>query len=538
MASAIPIPTEIELKLAIDPTAIPALWHPALQAVRRGRLRTRRLIAHYYDSPDARLARGAACAPRGSALDPDRAAPPSPRWCGLASRRMGMDRAQCRARPRAGRDDAVAQGARQGAPALGGLVRCFTTEFARRTLACSRLPGRHASRARSSIAGKLRAVANRRLRRAPICEIEIELKDGEVVSVYRLALALMADLPLTVLADSKAARGYVRCGAGPTSSTTSRFAPLARPMRCEALAAVARECLHRISGQCGGLLAKRTPSGSTRCASARGACVPACRSWYMQRPRVRSTAGGHQVAGGNPGSRPRWTLFRDANAAAVAAFARDETLAPGLVPRACARRCPSAIGARGGSGGSSCFAAFPPALFSPPGSPSRARVSTRRAASSGLDAASANLAARAHLRRAIVLIVSRRHCWPAGIASCSSAGAALAHASDQDRHGAHRRQRPRYAAEFFAALFARRRAGAYIDALAELQDVLGRCNDAASPRRIRRSLQPRMQPWPGRSAAGPPRKAPRWRRASPKHGIASRPNPSGTEKAWGRSATS
>ena len=60
-------------------------------------------------------------------------------------------------------------------------------------------------------------------------------------------------------------------------------------------------------------------------------------------------------------------------------------------------------------------------------------------------------------------------------------GAALAHASDQERHAARiAAKRLRYAAEFFAPLFARRRAGAYVEALAELQDVLGQCNDAAS----------------------------------------------------------
>ena len=41
-------------------------------------------------------------------------------------------------------------------------------------------------------------------------------------------------------------------------------------------------------------------------------------------------------------------------------------------------------------------------------------------------------------------------------------------------------KRLRYAAEFFAPLFAKKRARAYLDALAELQDVLGDYNDAAT----------------------------------------------------------
>jgi CHAD domain-containing protein len=80
--------------------------------------------------------------------------------------------------------------------------------------------------------------------------------------------------------------------------------------------------------------------------------------------------------------------------------------------------------------------------------------------------------------------VTRRFVAAALLAPASQVARArsgLAHASDQERHAARiAAKRLRYAAEFFAALFARRRAGAYIDALAELQDVLGRCNDAAS----------------------------------------------------------
>jgi inorganic triphosphatase YgiF len=52
------MPTETELKLAIDPAAVAGLLrHSALRAVRSGRMRTAQLVAHYYDTADARLAR-------------------------------------------------------------------------------------------------------------------------------------------------------------------------------------------------------------------------------------------------------------------------------------------------------------------------------------------------------------------------------------------------------------------------------------------------------------------------------------------------
>jgi triphosphatase len=50
----------------------------------------------------------------------------------------------------------------------------------------------------------------------PVRELELELKDGQAASLYRLALALHADLPLCVETESKAARGYrLRTGQAP-----------------------------------------------------------------------------------------------------------------------------------------------------------------------------------------------------------------------------------------------------------------------------------------------------------------------------------
>ena len=52
--------------------------------------------------------------------------------------------------------------------------------------------------------GSLRAGSAER----PVCELELELREGPAAPLYRLALALHADLPLRVEAESKAARGY------------------------------------------------------------------------------------------------------------------------------------------------------------------------------------------------------------------------------------------------------------------------------------------------------------------------------------------
>lgn len=61
----------------------------------------------------------------------------------------------------------------------------------------------------------------------------------------------------------------------------------------------------------------------------------------------------------------------------------------------------------------------------------------------------------------------------------------LASASPGDRHAARiAAKKLRYAAEFFAQLFAARRTRPYLKSLSNLQDVLGRANDAETVRHL------------------------------------------------------
>ena len=475
MASALPVPTEIELKLAIDPTAVPGLLrHPALQAVRTGRLRTSRLVAHYYDSPDARLARndlalrvrregrrwiqtlkgpaeptgGAGLQVRGEWAWPVRDAALDPALVATTPWHKVLAKALRR----------------------GGLVRCFSTEFARRTLPLAFPDGTHAELAIDR--GEIRAFANGRLRRAPICEIEIELKAGEVVNLYRLALALRADLPLRVLADSKAARGYaLRRGAHlvndePVHAARVALAPDASAV--EALAAVARECLHQIAANAAGLLSETDPEwihqmrvGTRRLRSCLSLVVHVAPAVPLDdvRADIKWLA---KILG----HARDWDVFTTQTLPPfVAAFARDETLAPGLA------RVRARVAARRRSARAAARAAVASPRFH------RLLLATALAvASIGVDAASASTRAQSDRADSFAAaLLARRH------RKLLERGAALAHASDQERHAARiAAKRLRYAAEFFAPLFARRRAGGYVEALAELQDVLGQCNDAAS----------------------------------------------------------
>src|SRR5207237_286949 len=97
----------------------------------------------------------------------------------------------------------------------GGLGPVCTTQFRRQTV---ELEFPDNTRAQLCIdRGEIRAHAAGRPRRAPIAEVEIELQDGDPANLFRLGLALAADLPVAVMTQSKAARGYA-LRQGPTAA--------------------------------------------------------------------------------------------------------------------------------------------------------------------------------------------------------------------------------------------------------------------------------------------------------------------------------
>jgi len=57
----------------------------------------------------------------------------------------------------------------------------------------------------------------------PVREMELELKSGRAAALYRLAVALHADVPLRIVAESKAARGYqLKTGHAPTPAKATK----------------------------------------------------------------------------------------------------------------------------------------------------------------------------------------------------------------------------------------------------------------------------------------------------------------------------
>jgi len=225
-----PVPSETELKLAVPPATLPALERrlDELGGGQRHRLETT-----YYDTPDLLLAR------HGMALRLRRV---GARW--VQTLKTGAARGAFSVR---GEWETSAPGGRlqlarlrdtplpallaaHGRPVLAPL---FATRFTRsiRTAAVGS--------ARIEVAldqGEVRTGRGRGVRRLALLELELELKQGRVQALFKLARQLMgrgdAALSLLPFSESKAARGY-RLHAGrapsPVKAAARLFADELRP---------------------------------------------------------------------------------------------------------------------------------------------------------------------------------------------------------------------------------------------------------------------------------------------------------------------
>jgi len=467
------IPTEIELKLALDVADMPALLrHSALRPFRRGRTRTAHVFSTYFDSPDYRLQRdGVALRVRRVGrrwIQTLKGPPQSAAGAGLHARAEyewplpgpGIDRSRLAATPW---KKLVAKAADEG-----GLVPYCTTDFERRTVDLEFPDGTTAQLCVDR--GEIRGVYGGRARRAPIAEIEIELMQGDEANLFRLAVALAADLPLSVMTESKSERGYaLRRGSSTGAASPVRAAKLALAADAtvaEALGAIARECLHQVAANAGGVVADDDAEwihqmrvGTRRLRSCLSLMAPFASDGLLD-PVVAEVKWLAAILG----KARDWDVFVTETLPPLSAwFANDASAAPGIKrvrERATRRRLAARKDARAAvasprlqhlllAAGFACT----PSQFAPP------------AASPGTERADA-FAAK---------LLARRHRKFAGLA------ATLAHAGNEERHAARiAAKRLRYGAEFFAPLFPDKRTRTYLDTLAAAQDALGQFNDAVT----------------------------------------------------------
>ena len=470
-------PVETELKLRIDPDALPRLArHPALMAIKRGRARTAQLISTYYDTPDRRLARaGVALRVRRdgkryvqTVKGPARDASGG----GLAAR------SEFEWPVRANRIDlaplAKTPWRRLFAKARrkSGFMPVFTTDIRRTTIPVAFADSTLALACID--AGEIRTGK----RRAPLCELEIELEAGAAARLFELAQALAADVPLTIELRSKAERGHAL--AHPSRRAPARAADVELPRRAPAgaaLAAIVRNCVRQIEGNAEGLIAGIDPEwvhqmriGARRLRSAlalaRGRAPDAALAPVVAEIKWLARA---------LGPARDLDVFALETLPALRAATAASPLAPALAAlaqRVGLRRRAARKAAREDVA-SSRFVRFllaAGALGSDP---------LLGAQAGSAEALALAVPAREHARG----VLKRRH------RKLLAAGRTLATASPAERHVARiAAKKLRYAAEFFAPLFPAKRGRTYRKALTRLQEVLGRLNDAAVAATLAREL--------------------------------------------------
>jgi inorganic triphosphatase YgiF len=249
---------EIELKLGFPLAARARLeTHPALVAARITAPVRRLLVSTYHDTPDQALRRA------GAAL---RIRRDNRRWI-QTFKRAGTAIGGLHAREEA--EWIVPADALDPAPLAPHLAALatspaapidvrrlrpvFTTRF-RRTAFDVDLDG-----TRAEVAIDIGGVTARG-RTEPICEIEIELKSGDPLRLFDLAIALAADIPFTVRMPSKAERGYAlgrRVVASPVGAEVleiDRRSP-ARVAAAEVVAA----CLEQMQANAAGAATRDDP---------------------------------------------------------------------------------------------------------------------------------------------------------------------------------------------------------------------------------------------------------------------------------------
>lgn len=360
----------------------------------------------------------------------------------------------------------------------------FTTDFERRTL---RLDWSDGSRAELAVdLGEIRApiaaagARRKSVRRAPIAEIEIELKVGAAAHLHDLGEALATDLPLSAGAVNKAERGHALAAGLPDGwhqPVKARSAALGRktPTAC-ALASIAAECLNQIAANRNGLLADDDPEwvhqmrvGTRRLRS----CLAMAREMIPASTLAPVETELRWLADALGDARD-WDVFvteilsaasdqftQHATSAADRARMRSRCLAQRRAARASARaavasprytRLLLAVGKL-------CAAT----LFEPP--------------SAGPAAIPVETFARSLLRR--------RH------RRLARAAKLALHGDAAQRHALRiAAKKQRYAAEFFGSAVDGEEAATYAAALAAVQDVLGRANDAATALRLISTVTP------------------------------------------------
>jgi inorganic triphosphatase YgiF len=456
--------TEIELKLLINPMDINRLRrHPLLKAHAAGRARSRNLLSIYFDTPDLTLRQ------QRVALRVRRI---GAHWVqtvkGGGGVRAGLHQ-------RGEWEDGVAQDRPDltkisepfllklfsSAAVRDRLAAVFTTEFKRTTWQLQWDNGDVVELALDQ--GEVKSGD----KTAPVCEIELELKNGNPARLFQAALELQQSIPLRLENVNKADRGYRLSQAATPPVVKAVALELTRDMSVkQAFQAIAWNCIsHWTANQEGALLGDNPENiHQIRVALRRlRSLLPQFKS-AIPRESYADIADELKWLASALGPARNWDVFVT------------QSLPPIL------KQFPSDQGLKG--------------LYH---EASKAQAAARN---------DAHLALRSHRYDRMLLSLGTwlmADGWHAQLsaeqkkqldtpilelaqqvlASCHKTvhqhGPELLNMSVEERHEVRIAvKKLRYATEFFASLFPRKSTRSYIEALAALQDELGVLNDAAT----------------------------------------------------------
>ncbi len=468
---------EIELKLLVAPENLGRIeHHPALRDLRRSAAHSERLATVYYDTPEFDLAR------EGVALRVRRT---GDRWV-QTLKADGNAVAGLHARdelewPLDGEalDFAALDTSRYHALFAQQQVRerlqpVFRTDFDRAARLVSFPDGTAAELAIDH--GEIRAGS----RTAPISEAEIELKTGDAQRLFELARELARDVPLRLGHESKAERGYALAGAVAPRPRKARPVLLTHGLSAgAALRRIAAECIAQMQANEAGILGGRDPEylhqfrvGLRRLRS----CLDIV-GVAVGKEAVAPLADELRWLGAALGPARDWDVFA---AETLARLAREFNVAEDL--QAFLARCAAIRRAHAEVARAAVASPRYTTLLLVLGE-SFARddlAALRRPTPGGgaaPDAAAAALSAPVGEFAASVL--DKRH------RRLRKRGGGVPDAPAAERHRVRiDAKKLRYAAEFFASLYPPKRVRRYVDALEDLQDILGALNDAAVAERL------------------------------------------------------
>ena len=470
---------EVELKLVVAPEDLARVErHPALKGMRHWAVRREHLATVYYDTPDFALAR------EGVALRVRRNGERSVQTLKAAA----IAAAGLHAREElewplaggAGPDLAVLDETPYRRLFARKRVRerlqpVFTTEFDRAARMVAFADGTAAELAIDR--GEIRAGE----RAASISEAEIELKTGDAHRLFALAREIARDVPVRIGHASKAERGYALASGAPTAPQKARAVPLDGPLSAgAALRRIAFGCIAQMQANEEGLLLGKDPEylhqfrvGLRRLRSCLGLAGLA-----LGKPAVAAVADELRWLQNTLGPARDWDVLTTETLAMLA-----RSVAAGAALKAFRARCTRIRRAHGEAAGEAIrsprytalvlglgeqfahddLAGFarqvPPAADAPP-----------EHHTPGLAAPVAEFAAFALDR------LDRR---------LRKRGADVPKATPAARHQVRiAAKKLRYAAEFFGALYPKKRVAPYLAALEDLQDILGALNDAVVADRL------------------------------------------------------